>query len=480
MKLKNLVVYLLIFIVLGVFYYVYEVRIGGLEKEAQEAELKIYPAVRLAQVDEVKLTARGQTVRLVRTEPDRWRLVEPIETPADRWEIEGLVRQVLDGEKDREFEKPVGNLAEFGLDRPEISLSLYGGGRLLGPSLHLGALNPLGFLSYALLGDSTRVFTVTQDVRQALDRSLYDLRDKSLVLLGGEKMDYLVLEAKDKVELKRRGIRSWDITEPRPGSADADVVQRLIYRGLKGKVQEFLAGGGEPPAPAGPGEETGGDPYGFDRPFLKVRVMSEGRVAADLVMGGPKLAPSREDPANPVVQGFWIRSTERPEIMLLGLEEAAALRLNLEDLIDRHVLALNSARVDKILITRGPRRMRIEKIKEVWDVLEPGTPLSQHADVESFLSHLENLKWVRQEGAEKETVEKWGLHQPDMMITLECSEESQRLAVSLQPVEEQYLAARAGEGPVVLIDRAGFLNALPEEIRPEAPEPAADQKGGNE
>jgi hypothetical protein len=44
-------------------------------------------------VDAVELTSKNQTVRVVKT-GDEWKLVKPLETPADYTSVEGLIGQL--------------------------------------------------------------------------------------------------------------------------------------------------------------------------------------------------------------------------------------------------------------------------------------------------------------------------------------------------------------------------------------------------
>jgi len=454
MKPRQLLIYLVIFLAVGLFYYFFEIRLEKKEAQLKEAQTKIYnlPADR---VTAVKYRNGAEEFRLVRSAPDEWRLTEPIRTPADRWEVERMLDAVLNGEKDRVFTEPVDNLAEFGLDRPQIALTLMSGSEILAPTLAVGHENPLGFLYYARLGDSREVFTVVAPLRQELDKSLFDLRDKSVILFPGEKIDGLRIIGREEIELKKKGLRRWAVVKPEACPADNDEVQEIVYRALKGRVQAFAE-------PAGDDEK-----YGFDRPRVKVEVLAEGETAAELIVGGVQSAQPDDESEQAESKGYWARSSERPEIFIIGPEIAEALDRSFFEIKDRHVLDFEGYNIEVVEVRRGQARFRAEKVQGIWEVKEPREAVSGDSAVVSFIMTLEDLKYVENLGSAEETVRKFGLDRPDLSVKLTAGDQVVAdLVVSLVPAEDGRLAARHGAGPVVLIDQKALLASLPQEIKP--------------
>jgi|GEM_PF-1665923 len=462
MKPRQLLIYLVIFLAVGLFYYFFEIRLEKKEAQLKEAQTKIYN-LSPDRVTAIKWRNGGEQFRLVRPAPDEWRLVEPIQTPADRWVVEGMLDAVLKGEKDRVFDEPVENMAEFGLDRPEIALTLMSGSEILAPTLALGHKNPMGFLYYARLGDSREVFTVIAPLRQELDKRLFDLRDKSVILFPGEKIDGLSLIGREAIELERKGLRRWAVVKPEACPADNDEVQKIVYRALKGRVQAFAE-------PAGDDEK-----YGFDRPRVKVEVLAEGEAAAELIVGRGRAAlPGGQTDQQAESQGYWARSSERREIFIIGQEIVEALDRNFFEIKDRHVLDFERYNVRVLEVRKGRDRFSAEKVQDIWEVKEPKDGVSGDSAIVSFLMTLGDLKYVKNLGSDEETVKEFGLDQPDLSVKLTDGDKVVAdLAVSLAPVEEGLLAARQGDGPVVLIDKEALWADLPREIKP-----PVDKAGG--
>jgi hypothetical protein len=153
------------------------------------------------------------------------------------------------------------------------------------------------------------------------------------------------------------------------------------------------------------------------------------------------------------------------------------LNLTHKDLIDRHVFELDQSLIDEITVEAGDRRLRAKYVNEMWDVVEPGKPLSDPGRISSFLKYLADLRFVAEESVENAGLESLDLIHPDLQVKILGLEISHRLDVFLGPVKERYMAVRADEGPVLSIERLAFLNALPAEIRPNLPKAGLEEGG---
>ncbi|MBF0528074.1 MAG: DUF4340 domain-containing protein [Deltaproteobacteria bacterium] len=467
MKLRSLVVYFAVLIVLGLFYYFYEVQLIEKENKLKEAQTKIFE-LNFDQVTEIKCRVGGTEMRIIKEGADQWRLTSPVNTPADRWAVEGLIRGAVEGKKDRVFTEPVNNLAEFGLDQPGIAVSLMAEKKYLAPTLFIGNENPMGQLYYAKLTDNNQVFTVTSGLRNDLNKTLFDLRDKSMVLAPADKIDGLRIAGREEVEVSKKGIRRWDMVKPGPGPADEDEMQKIIYRALKGRVKEFVT------TPADEKE------YGFEQPKAKIQVLSAGKISTELTIGRAKEKVSADDQTKKEIEGYWTKSSERPEIMLVGDDLVALLDKTAEDIRDRHILTLDTRDLKTLTITRGESKFKAQKVKvkdtDLWEVVEPANSKSQDRNVESFLLSMSNLKYARVLDAQPENIEKYGMKSPDLVIDFSGNEgPSTRFFVNLKPTDEKYVAVRVADGPVMLVEQSSIINHLPEEIRP-APESDSSKK----
>ena len=97
---------------------------------------------------------------------------------------------------DRVVEDKASDRKQYGLDPPAVELDITGKGQGM-RQLLLGDDTPAGGDVYAALAADPRVFTIASYNKSSLDKSLNDLRDKSLLTLNADKVS--------RVELLKKG-----------------------------------------------------------------------------------------------------------------------------------------------------------------------------------------------------------------------------------------------------------------------------------
>src|SRR6267378_3491777 len=113
-----------VLLLVGAFYYVYEVRWAPDRERAETRKGRVFSA-EAADVTAVELKRRDDTVRLARA-GDAWELRSPVVARGDRARVEETLTTVLTAKVDREIDPKPAALADFGLDKPaaEIILTL--------------------------------------------------------------------------------------------------------------------------------------------------------------------------------------------------------------------------------------------------------------------------------------------------------------------------------------------------------------------
>ena len=449
MKLRSLIVYVCVLAAMGLFYYFYEVRYVGRQNEQREAGTKVFD-VDFNQVTEILYEADRVEYHLKKAEDGRWLMLAPMETQADEWTVDTFLRNALMAQKDRIFEEPVKDLAQFGLENPALSLTLIGPAGELAPKLSVGDKNPVGMLYYARQGDSNEVFTLDASLRHDLYQTLFDLRDKSLVMFPAEKIDRLAFSGQENVELKRRGIRRWDVSRPVEGPADDDLVQKILYSGLKGEALKF--------APLDAGAESD---FGFDAPRARLKVFSPDGPVAEVVLGRAEEADGDGAQAG----NYWARTTERQgEALLISGLAAELLIVDYHQVRERHVLPGLDRRLPVALeVAWGDKAMRAEKVQEIWEVVSPADGISRDADIERFLMALEDLRFER--AVDDQSAAAVGLDQAGLTVVLTMADDRKiSLRAGAEPAEGDLRAVRTDSGPVYLANMDEIIKKLPAEV----------------
>ncbi len=129
-------------------------------------------------VDSVELVSKSETIRLVKTGDD-WKLVSPVEAPADLTSVEGLVGQLHSSQMAilKDSPEDVKDLKKYGLDKPEVTATLgMGSARVV---LNLGSAAETGTY-WARDTSKPMVFSINSGVADELKKKAFDFRRKEI------------------------------------------------------------------------------------------------------------------------------------------------------------------------------------------------------------------------------------------------------------------------------------------------------------
>jgi hypothetical protein len=202
-----------ILLALGVFWYVYEVRLGP-EREKVEARKGRVFTVEPGDVAEVKIERAGETVH-VKREGDGWQMLAPVKARGDRGAIEEVVTTVVTARSDREIAAAPAPaaLGEFGLDKPaaKVTLKLKDGKQL---GIAVGAKSPTGTWVYAREADRAPVFTVGDSLLRDATRPATDFRDKTVLAFDRKDVSGFEVATRDESLAAESADGKWKLTRP--------------------------------------------------------------------------------------------------------------------------------------------------------------------------------------------------------------------------------------------------------------------------
>ena len=118
MSLRRILALLVLVAALGTYLYVYE--LPQAEKEGKKDKLL---AVDKDAVTGISLVFPDRQIDL-RKDDKGWRLVKPLAAPADDSAVKGLVTTIADAEIQKTIDELPQDLASFGLDKPDPTVTL--------------------------------------------------------------------------------------------------------------------------------------------------------------------------------------------------------------------------------------------------------------------------------------------------------------------------------------------------------------------
>jgi hypothetical protein len=220
-----------IFAALGLYVYYVELPAQRSE-ETQEKESQRLLTMDESDIAGLTVKTEAGEVALQQGRDQNWRIVAPIQTEADKRQVQGLIRALVTGRVKRVVEEQGGSLEAFGLSRPSTEISLSAGSQT--ERLAIGDSGPLSSTLYVLRGSDKKVLLTDLAPKDFVNKSLLAFRRKEVLQFNYNDVERLrltypqteiVLYSQDQ-----KPKRKWKIRYPVEGEADRTEVQALIFR----------------------------------------------------------------------------------------------------------------------------------------------------------------------------------------------------------------------------------------------------------
>ena len=352
---------------LGAFVYFFEVRRG--EQPGEKAYMSLPAFIfKPAEIAEINLTRQGQTIRIENRE-GKWVITEPVSTPADQTAVGSIAEAIATAGVDRRIPFSPGETKAYGLDQPAVILEI----KLRGGELHrlrLGSANFSGSWVYAEVDGSADVALLPVSLLTNSDKSLQDLRDRSLLDVSQDEVKSLELTNENgRFSLTHDG-SDWTLSRPVEAAADSVVAESLVGEAASTQVVEFAS-------------ESAVDlaKYGLDKPeiTLTMRLQSGGESAL--------IIEAKEKDFN------YAKRSDRPQILKIGSSLYDKLNVKLANLYDRNIIRFNPDDLTRVRIKNRHQMLAAEKGQdEQWVVKERTGIRGEDLDITRILNVLRTTR----------------------------------------------------------------------------------------
>jgi hypothetical protein len=261
---------------LAAFIYLYEVRHKARTEQTVE-ESKKFLTVPRDSVEELRVRTQAEDFTLAKS-AQGWVVVQPLTVPAKREEVERLLERLLDVKKVETLGRNPAPLVDYGLHPAHVEISLWTRNHTPAGSLLFGDRSPDRTNVYVLSAADSLVCLAAGDILFAVEKKLFDLRDRDLC--GFERDTIAKLEVvagpAAPVVLKREADRTWTIVSPVIARARRTEVDRMLDKLVYNKADEIAAE--EAPALK---------PYGLDPARIRVTAWDQENNMTTLLIGNP-------------------------------------------------------------------------------------------------------------------------------------------------------------------------------------------------
>jgi hypothetical protein len=439
---KKTGVWAVVLLALAAFYYFYEIEAGKKRQEATRQQELLFD-FQADEVTEVTVKRATETITAVKRE-GYWQLTAPLSAPGDGAKYREIVRHLAELRYQRLIEERPETLDAFGLTTPSVEIHVRVGEQTPPRVLHIGDKSPTGNGYYVRLADRPAVYLISTMVKDVVDASLHDLRDKTVMVFDPAAVQEMrvTFGTLPPVVLQRQDNNVWQLTAPVQAKADGQQVQTLLQRLRDVKIHAFVA---EQPADLAT--------YGLHTPALRFDVVvGKDQAVQTLLLGAldtdrKGVYAKRDDTANVFLlpQAFW----ESLPKTATALRDKTLLHYDRERITR---LELRSVDSQTVITRTAPRQYTLEH------------PVSAEGDSQAITRLLQELQELRAKDFIAETLpdpEAYGLASPRFQITLweQATDKEQEvrqhvLSFGDAVPDAQGIYARVAERPTVyLVDQ---------------------------
>jgi len=361
---RSTLILLLIAAVASVAIYFIEVRSG---KPRDEEPEKSRPAFKFNREDVtgISLVRGGQQPVNLENQNNKWVITRPISAAADESMLNALVGSLVSARIERDFAPSGGDLKQYGLSEPAVKLEV----KLKNGETHrveLGSKDQFGSSAYVKIDGSKNVATVSSGLLTNADKSLNDLRDRSV--LGAtlyELSSVKVVNEDGSYELEKKE-GEWKIKSSSDAPADDAQVNNLISDLGGAKAAEIVS-------------ETVDDPgkYGLDKSKISI--------TARLTAGGERTVSV----GSKVDENYYAKISDRPQLIKVEKSFYDKLNTKLATLRSKQFVKLNRDELTKVYVKNSNVTLVAEKKGDKWLVTEPADKKDKEASTFKIFTPLE-------------------------------------------------------------------------------------------
>jgi hypothetical protein len=196
----------------------------GEKKQAEERAKRLFGELAPEQIEWIALTTPdGKPARLERKQ-GAWRVVEPVDSPADAAQVDGLASSLAGMTSEAVIEEAQApEIYGLGDAAKVVRFSAAGAEH----ALRIGKKTPVGANSYAATGDG-KVYTIPTFRTTGFDRPLDDLRERRPVRFDRENIERIEVSWQGGGASVEKKDGAWRVVAPLDAEADDETVDTLL------------------------------------------------------------------------------------------------------------------------------------------------------------------------------------------------------------------------------------------------------------
>jgi len=439
MSLKKTFLFFLIFVFIGIYYYLIEIKKAEKTKEIEKEEKRVFFPLKKEEISEVTVEKKNKKIVRLAKVNNAWKIKEPIEANIDKDSFDVWIDYLEKLPKGSIVANSVENIAEFGLDNPSFAVHVKADD---GSDITLvsGDEIPTGDMFYSKLKNKDTIFMIASYNKVGIDKSPYELRDKNIFHFENDEVQGFKVATRAGNYSVEKMAGEWQVVEPKKAPADAEKIASLLQKIRTTEIKKFIA------------EEADElDSYGLNNPPAKISfLIGKDKAPHSLAFGI----------GNTEEKGVYAKTASKNKVFLLKKEFLNDFPHRVNDIRDKSIFQFTNDRINKIQFVFSEKTITTTKNKEKkWNIIEPRKAKADDFEVNSILDYVSSSKVIDFIPKDREQKNAFALKNPRLTVKLYEKDNTEPKTISFgadnQPTESVYADIGILD-EVVLLDRELF------------------------
>ena len=411
MNFRTTLVIIVLLAGIGGAYYLFFQEPSGQTTENEKPPMHQVYGVARDTVQQVEITfadAAYQNLKLVKDATNNWRLTAPFQTDADSEKVSQMLDDILNKGIKQTLEVPA--LAQYGLDTPSITLSLWTADENSPTATFLIGKKAINFSVYVKEKSEKHIFLIESSALDDLTKSPTDLRERSVIKFNPETVSSIQFTHRNAEPStinceKRDG--TWHVGHPIKAKADAEEIENLLSELRSLKVSSFEADG------ADANVSTQLEKSGLDDPRIQM-VLTDADNTYTLGIG------TSVESETGTQKRVYVKTTVYQDAIYTVSEDIyRLLNKSVFDLRDKRVIDFQRIDTVRIEIKQGEEATVCTKnFDNVWELQTPTGKIKADAKaVDDLLFGVDALEAVAFINDSTKSLVSYGLAPPSIEIT---------------------------------------------------------------
>jgi hypothetical protein len=378
---RSFLVLLVIAAAIGAYAYFVESKKDVSDATATKTE-KVW-SIASDKVEQIDVKAANGDVTTLKKNGTTWQITAPEAAEADQSAVTSMLSSLTSLQSTKVVDANPANVKPYELDPPNVSVTVHVAGEQAPKQLDLGTKTPTGSELYARVKGEPKVFLISGSLDEQLNRTTFDLRDKSILKFDRANVDGLELNhpGAPALTVAKKGSEEWRLTSPINAQADFSAVDGIINKLSQTQMKAIVEADGRQNLKK----------YGLDNPQAQATV-GAGSARATLAIG----AKSPDGT-------LYARDLTRPLIFTVEASLLDDLGKKVDDIRQKMLFEFRSYTAVALDITHGSETFSFTKEAgkpqgnqgagpDVWKQTKPAARDADLTKMTDFLVDLANLK----------------------------------------------------------------------------------------